>query len=145
MGHCGLVGGAFSIWFSSRAVLTGGGVPNKAAQGKLNPPWFLYSDSPLGEIKSVCLLLASIQMRLTHWVLPPWRVGSAASHGGRGCMMRLMGICNICHTQGWACSSLSKGGWQLSPHSCPPSCTRGSELCHWSSAGHLGCVCPLVP
>ena len=145
MGHCRLVGGIFSIWFSSRAVLMGGGVPNKAAWGKSSLPWLLCLDSQLGQINSVYLLQVVIQMKLTHWSLPLLRVDSSASHGGRGCLMRLMSNCNICHTPGWACSVPSKGGWQLSPHSGPSSCTRGSGSCHWSSVGHPGHVCPPVP
>ena len=142
---CGLAGGTFSIWLSSRVVLMSGGVPNKVDQRKPSYPWLLCPDSQLGDINSACLLLAVTLMRLTHWDLPLLRVGSSAGHGSRGCLMRLMGSCNICHTPGWACSTLSEGGWWLSPHSGPPSHTRGSGSCHWSGKGHPGHVCPPVP
>ena len=66
MGHCRLVGGTFSIWFSSKAVPMGGGVPDRAVQGKLSSPGLLCSDSQLGQINSACLLLAVTLMRLTH-------------------------------------------------------------------------------
>ena len=33
MGHWGLVGGTFSVWFSSRAVSMGGGVPIGQPEG----------------------------------------------------------------------------------------------------------------
>ena len=125
-----------------------GGVPNKASWGKLSPPWLLCSDSPLGEINSVCLLLAVIQMRMTHQGLPLPRVGSSASsasHGSGGCLMRLTGNCDICCTLGWAYSAPSEGGWQLSPHHGPPSHTKGSGSCHWSGIVCPGCVCPSVP
>ena len=122
-----------------------GGVPSRAAQGKLSSPWPLCSDSWLGEINSGCLLLAVTLMRLTHQALPPLRVDSSASCGSRGCLMRLTGSCNICHTPGQACSAPFKGGWWLSPHSGSPSHTRGSKSCHWSGKGHLGHVCPPVP
>ena len=145
MGCCRLVGGTFSIWFPYRAVPMGGGVPDRAAWGKSNSPWPLCSDSWLGEINSGCLLLVVTLMRLNHQALPPLRVDSSASHGGRGCLMRSTGSCNICHTPGQACSAPFKGGWWLSPHSGPPSHTRGSESCHWSGKGHLGHVCPPVP
>ena len=48
------------------------GVPNKVAQGKPNPPQLLCSDSWLGKINSVCLLLAVIWMRVTHWASLSW-------------------------------------------------------------------------
>ena len=98
MGHCRLVGGAFSIRFPSRAVLMGRDVPTRAAQGKLSSPQPLCSDSQLGEINSGCLLLAFTLTRLTHQAVPPLRVESSASHGSGGCLMRLMGSCNICCT-----------------------------------------------
>ena len=145
MGHCRLVGVTFSTWFPYRAVPMGGGVPNRAAWGKLSSPWPLYSYSQLGEINSGCLLLAVTLTRLTHWGLPPLRVDSSAGCGGRGCLMRLMGSCNICCTPHQACSAPSEGGQQLSSHSGPPSHTRGSESCHWSGKGYLGHVCPPVP
>ena len=110
MGHCGLVGGAFSIWFSSRAVPMGGGVPDRAAQGKSSSPQSLCSDSQLGEINSGCLLLVVTLTRLTHWAPPPLRVDSSASHGSEGCLMKLMGSCNICRTPGQTCSAPFKGG-----------------------------------
>ena len=122
-----------------------GGVPNKAAQGKPNPPWLLCSDSWLGEINSICLLLEVIWITLTCQGLPLLRVGSSAGHGSGGCLVRWMGSCNIFHTLGQAYSAPSKGGWWLSPHSGPPTHTRGSGLCHWSGIVHPGHVCPSVP
>ena len=86
-----------------------------------------------------------IQMRLTCWGFPLWRVGSSASHGSGGCLMTLTGSCNICCTPGQACSAPSEGGWWLSPHSGPPSHTRGSRSYHWSCVGHLDHIFPLVP
>ena len=142
MGHCRLVCGTFSIWFPSRAVLMGRGVPDRAAWWKSSSPWPLCSDSWLGDINSGCLLLTVILMMLTHWGLPPLRVDSSAGCGSKGCLMTLMGSCNICCTPGWACSALFESGWQLSPHSGPPFHTRGSKSCHWSSKGQPVHVCP---
>ena len=89
--------------------------PIRQPRGKPSSPWLLCSDSQSGEINSACLLLAVSQMRLTCWALPLLRVGSSATHGSRGCLMRLTGSCNICYTPGQACSAPSKGGWWLSP------------------------------
>ena len=66
MGHCRLVGGTFSIWFPSRSVLMGGGVPHRVAQGKLSSPQPLCSDSRLREINFGSPLLMVTVMRLTH-------------------------------------------------------------------------------
>ena len=65
MGHCRLVGGAFSIQFSSGAVPIGGGCPQYGSPREASSPGLPYLDSQLRQINSACLLLAITLMKLT--------------------------------------------------------------------------------
>ena len=138
MGCVRLAGGTSSIWFSSRAMLMGWGLsPIRQPKGCQNLPWVLHPGSYLGEIDLVHLLLAVMPMRMTHWGLPPLRVGSPSSCGSGGFPMRGMGSWNICYTRGQAYNAPSRGDWWLCPHFGPPSCTKASGSPHWS-----GVMCP---
>ena len=109
MGHFRLAGGTFSIWISSRAVSIGGGVPNRAAQGK-PVPLDSSIQNPSEDRLILPILLMTTLTKLTHQALPLQRVDSSASHAGRECLMRLMGSSNICCTPSQACSAPSTGG-----------------------------------
>ena len=137
-------------WCLSHLVLpqgwaNGQGCPWQGSQREASSPGLLHSDSQLRPSSSACLLLTITLTKLTCCGLPLLRVDNSASCGSRECLMRLMERCNTCCTPGIACSAPSASSWQLSTHSGPPSHTKGSGSCHWSTEGHLGCAYPPIP
>ena len=78
----------------------GGTIPDKVALGMPDSP--LDPPSHLGQIDFVHLLLAVMQMRMTHWQLPPLWVAIPSAHGGGWPLMRWMGSCGTSHTPGLA-------------------------------------------
>ena len=78
----------------------------EGSQFPWTPPFRLLIKTDLFCLSPVIITL----MKLTCQGLPLQRVDSSAGHGGRECLMRLMGSHNICHTPGQACSAPSAGG-----------------------------------
>ena len=144
-GYCSLAGDAFCIWFSSRAVPMAGVSLIRQPKGSQIP---LDSFVQIPDWEGLTLYVSCWQLSRHGWLI------GASFSWGLAVLLALVaeGVCwgwwvvsNLCWTLGWACSALSKGGWQLSPHSGPPSCTRGSGSCPWNGVGYLCHVCPPVP
>ena len=62
-------------------------IPNKVAQGTLDPPLDPPSRSHFGKIDLAHFMLVVMLMRMTHLDLPPLRVGSLSIHGSRWRLM----------------------------------------------------------
>ena len=129
-------GGCLLCWSFPKAVMAGRGIPNRAA-------WVDHSvlTSLLGFPDEAVVLLPKITwMELTGRDHSRWVGNSPTSHGSRGCWTLWMGNHDTCCTPGLACSAWFGGDWPWSPHSRPPSSTKGSRLCHWSGKGNPGHV-----
>ena len=81
-GCIGLVGDAFSLWFSFKGCTEGWGYPQ---QGSLRDTGI--SLKSFSWVDSVYLLLAVMPMRMTHWHHPPLMVVILSTHGSRGPLM----------------------------------------------------------
>ena len=109
MGHCRLAGSAFSVWFPSRAVLMGGGIPNKWLKGSQLP---LDSSIQIPDRERL-----SCMSPINGYPDEANSLGPPSLEGWQFCWlwqwrvsMRLMGSCNICCTPSQVCSAPSEGG-----------------------------------
>ena len=106
---CELVGNAFSIG-SPPELCHWVGVSLKGQPEGTIPPGLLCSDSQVRWINLARFLQAITLKRPVHQEPSPLAADSPASHGGRECLMRLMGSHYICCTPSLACSAPFAGG-----------------------------------